>query len=130
MSTEAQDHFWIDDADPEDGHAQPYGGDTVGIVDSSEGGVIAYVHRLSAQRIIRALLLEADSPGESVSAAGVRLGMNVVRNSAYKGIVFVTALGEQGAWHTDAATAIAEAERIRSVFPNAPVTLHAGFDVA
>ena len=47
--------YWGMDANPEDGHAQPYGTDTVGVVDEEAGGVILYCHRLNEDRILAAL---------------------------------------------------------------------------
>lgn len=51
------DRFWICPLDNEADELAPYpfGGDTVGIVDEEEGGIIAYVHQDTAPRIIRAL---------------------------------------------------------------------------
>jgi hypothetical protein len=48
------DRFWVHDSVVQDQPdvGMPYGGDTVGIVDEEEGGVILYCHRDSAAAII------------------------------------------------------------------------------
>lgn len=47
--------YWAMEAEIRDGHVQPYGSDTVGIVDEEEGGVILYCHRGNEDRILSAL---------------------------------------------------------------------------
>jgi hypothetical protein len=44
--------FWILDVEID---SAPFGADTVAIVDENEGGIIAYVHRDNANRIVAAL---------------------------------------------------------------------------
>lgn len=68
-----QSRFWVLDL-PVDGteHAMPYAADTVGIVDEDTGGVIAYVHSLNAERMLRALRLESSaSPTTDVGQSPV-----------------------------------------------------------
>lgn len=47
--------FWTFDAEPEEGHPQPFGSETFAIVDDVEGGVIAYVHSHTTPMIVTAL---------------------------------------------------------------------------
>ncbi|WKW84968.1 hypothetical protein SEA_SALLYK_102 [Microbacterium phage SallyK] len=50
------------DADIDDGHPQPFGPDTHGIVDERQGGVIAYCHADNTVRLVAALRAEVTEP--------------------------------------------------------------------
>jgi hypothetical protein len=85
-------------------------------------------------RVIVDTLASAPTPApayEGLSQAAARLGVNLIWDATVKGIPsgvsYVTAWGETGEWRTDPALTIADVERIRSVFPSAPVTIHAGY---
>lgn len=56
---EGEARFWAMFAEEQDGHLQPYGKDTVAIVDDEDGGVIAYVHSLNTTRFLDALRAQA-----------------------------------------------------------------------
>jgi hypothetical protein len=44
--------FWS--TEPPDDDPGPFGSDTLGVVDENEGGIVAYVHRDNADRVIAA----------------------------------------------------------------------------
>lgn len=57
--TDEGDRFWVvGDVNEADGNTPTEwlrSGDLVGVVDENEGGIVAYCHRLNADRLVRAL---------------------------------------------------------------------------